>query len=136
MKDMTVDEILSLLKYDAQQGLQKRERVRKGARIKELITALQTTTDPYVRRMLCDMMGDRWAKTAVPSLIECLNDPSADVRYSAADALEDIGSPAASESMLFHFMHEKDASVRGMLAEGFRCGSAQACYTVAYRGFV
>jgi len=118
MKNLKANEIIRLLGNLDEHEYYRERRVQRGATVKELIIALQTTTDPNVRRILCDMLGNRQAKTAVPMLLECLDDPSAGVRKAAADSLGKIGSPSAGESLLVHFKQEKQKDARVMLAAG------------------
>jgi HEAT repeat protein len=116
MKNLKASEIINLLGNLDEHEYYRECRVQRVATVKELIIALRTSTDPNVRRILCDMLGDRRAKTAVPTLIECLKDPSASVRAAAADSLGKIGSPSAGESLLVHFKQEKQEDARTMLA--------------------
>ena len=73
----------------------------------ELIEALRNSRKKLTRCIICDILAERRAKTAVSVLIDCLNDPSDDVKDNAAEALGKIGSPKAGEAILSHFINEK-----------------------------
>ena len=53
--------------------------------------------------VLCDILADRKAKSAVPALVKCLNDPDPWVVDAAAEALAKIGSPLAGPELLNAF---------------------------------
>jgi HEAT repeat protein len=65
--------------------------------------------------MLCEILGWRKAKSAVPDLIVCMNDKSASVRAEAAQALAKIGAASAGQAMMNRLEQEKDEGVRQML---------------------
>jgi HEAT repeat protein len=94
-----------------------KSRIRKEAPIKELIAALHQTTSSHVREVLCDLLGELQAKTAVAVLTTCLEDPSSGVRSSAADALAKIGNPLAGEALMKRFAGaETEVEVQRMIA--------------------
>lgn len=76
------------------------KRIRKEASVKALIAALHQSTNSSVREILCDLLGELHAKTAVSALIACLEDSSAHVRSAASDALAKIRSPQAGEALM------------------------------------
>ena len=57
------------------------------APVEEMIKALEGRTTPYMRQIVCDILGELHANAAIPILIKCLEDPSRKVRNAAADAL-------------------------------------------------
>jgi len=117
MENLQVVELIQLLEVSPDQGYLVKSHLRDKASIKELIAALQTSTIPDIREILCDVLGDLYAETAVPALIKCLDDPFSDVRSAAADALAKIRSPLAGEALMKHFTEqEKDMEVRRMIA--------------------
>lgn len=70
------------------------------ARIRDVIAALKLHQgDYFVRGELCYILGSRQAKSAVPVLLEALDDESPYVREQAADALGKIGSPVAGPAL-------------------------------------
>jgi HEAT repeat protein len=74
--------------------------LRKFARVNVLVGALELSSDSTSRMILCDILADRKVKTAVPALVECLNDPDPWVVDAAAEALAKIGSPLAGPELL------------------------------------
>jgi len=117
MENLKVVELIQLLEVLPDQGYLIKLHLRDKASIKELIAALQTSTIPDIREILCDVLGDMYAEKAVPALIKCLDDPISNVRSAAADALSKIRSPLAGESLIKHFAEqEKDMEVRRMIA--------------------
>ena len=93
-----------------------------------LIGALGRATDPVDRQMLCDLLGFRKAKAAVPALIQCLADPAPGVRSASADALgkafgyvAEPPAPArrrrALEALLARWRVEESAGVRSTIAQ-------------------
>jgi HEAT repeat protein len=74
--------------------------IQKDARIRDVISALRLHQgDDFVRGELCYILGSRQARSAVPVLLEALDDESAYVREQAADALGKIASPAAGPAL-------------------------------------
>ncbi len=117
MKHMKVVELIHVLEVSPDQGYLVKSHLCDKASVKELIAALQTSTTAYIREILCNVLADRYAETAVPALIKCLDDPFSGVRSAAADALATIRSPLAGEALMKHFSEqEKDMEVRRMLA--------------------
>ncbi len=102
--------------------------IRDKATISDIVAALQASTIPLTRRLLCSIVSLRFrvgyfekgfsdATQAVPALIEALADPDEGVRSAALEALWDIGDPAAGPALLEQYHKEKEGSpVRHMLA--------------------
>ena len=100
-------EILRLLEEPTEDRRPLKHKLQHEAPVKELIVALRNSQTELTRRILCDILAARRAKTAVPALIECLDDPSAAVNGDAAEALGKIGSPKAGDALLKHFIDEQ-----------------------------
>jgi HEAT repeat protein len=80
-KHLSADEILELIELT---DVNTRFKLRREAPIKEMILALEKTKSTQARKLLCTVLGDRQAKSAVPILIQHLNDSDLNVRcYSA-----------------------------------------------------
>jgi HEAT repeat protein len=91
-------------------------RWRKQASVKELRRALELCSKAHTRQVLCDVLGFRHAKSAVPLLLQCLEDSASGVRSSAADALGKIGDLRAGAALMHHFQQETELPVRRTLA--------------------
>jgi HEAT repeat protein len=100
-------EILRLLEEPTEDRRPLKHKLQREASIKELIVALRNSQTALTRRILCDILAARRAKTAIPALIECLDDPSEAVNDDAAEAIGKIGSLKAGEALLNHFIHEQ-----------------------------
>jgi HEAT repeat protein len=90
--------------------------LRKEAHVKELVAALGKSKTPLVTNIICDILGDRHSKTAVPALISALKNGSPHVRASAADALAKIGDSKAGAALYDEFISEEVIGVQHMLA--------------------
>jgi len=131
MKNLPISEILHLLEpptdeqlaqslshfnetgmIDGNHGLSRKLRVSKGASIKNLIEALQSSPDDFVKQRLCEIFGWRKSITAIPVLLDCLDDPSEAVRNEAADSLRKIGSVKSGSSLLEHLSIESSDTVK------------------------
>ncbi|MBC6456950.1 HEAT repeat domain-containing protein [Actinomadura sp. HBU206391] len=102
-------------------------RLEREAPAPALVGALERARRPLTRQLLCDLLGFRLVRSAVPALADALDDPVVGVRASAADALGKIvgyGSrpapaglvDAASAAMRDRWAVEESAAVRGVLA--------------------
>ncbi|OGO31773.1 MAG: hypothetical protein A2136_03655 [Chloroflexi bacterium RBG_16_54_11] len=105
--NIKAEEILRLLEEPTKDRRPLKDKLRREAPVKELIKALRNSQTELTRCILCVILADRQAKTAISALIECLDDPSAAVNDDAAEALGKIGSPKAGDALLKHFIHEK-----------------------------
>jgi HEAT repeat protein len=97
-------EIVQLLEEPTDDRRPLKSKLRREAHVKELVKALRLSETETTRRILCDIVGARRAKTAIPALIECLDHPSSRVQDDAAEALAKIGSPKAGDALLRHFI--------------------------------
>jgi HEAT repeat protein len=100
-------EILKWLEEPTEDRRPLKRKLQREALVKDLIKALQQSKTELTKCILCDILAERHAKTALPVLIDCLSDPSEDVRDNAAEALGKIGSPKAGAALLRHFIDEK-----------------------------
>jgi HEAT repeat protein len=114
---MSIAEIHQLLESPTVYGPTKIERLRYEAADEDVVALLQQATAPNIRLLLHQVLELKKAKTAVPLLIEQLNDPDPDIRDSAADTLGAIGDPRAGEALFRRFsLEETDQTLRPMLA--------------------
>lgn len=60
-----------------------------------LVEALALAPDAHTRMLICDLLGFRREAGGIEALISCLEDESAKVRSSAADAIAKIGDTRA-----------------------------------------
>ncbi|MFN8504636.1 HEAT repeat domain-containing protein [Kouleothrix sp.] len=83
--------------------------------VRTLVESLQACQHPHTCRILCELLGQRRARSAIPSLLACLTHPDAGVRYEAADALAKIRQPATGPILMHHLASESDIDVQAML---------------------
>lgn len=89
--------------------------LKRNASITILIKALEISKMPRTKRILCDILGSRHAKSAIPILISCLADSDWEVRNDAAEALADIRSLKAGEALLQHLINDPLPAYAGAL---------------------
>ncbi|MCL4561673.1 MAG: HEAT repeat domain-containing protein [Chloroflexi bacterium] len=97
------EEIVRLLEEPTDDRQPLKQNLQKEASVKELVQALEISRVELTSRILCDILAARRAKTAVPALIKCLEDPSPWLKDDAAEALGKIGGIKAGEALLDHF---------------------------------
>jgi HEAT repeat protein len=114
MKNLDAKEIIRLLEAPVDNRIPIKRQVYRDASIKEIIIALKESTLELTRMILCDILGERRAKTAIPDLLSCLDDQSPRVRSAAADALSKIGDARAGELLMNYVIKEADIEVRRM----------------------
>ena len=97
MPGLTAERIIELLEFsfrDRRLRLRRdprhriwdmQRRIDRHSQSSELIRALQQSTNPRVRALLCYTLGHREEGEAVPTLIELMDDP--ELRHEAVDAL-------------------------------------------------
>ncbi len=112
-KHLTADEILQLIEPT---DVNTRFVLHDQAPVKEMILALGKTRSIKARYLLCTVLGDRHAKSAVPILIQQLNDPDLNVRVYSVEALGKIGDPIAGPVLLAMFNKEQPRALRSTLA--------------------
>jgi HEAT repeat protein len=116
-KTMKAPEVIYRLEHLGNvHGLTVKKQIRKQASNREIVKALELAKETGTRQIICDILGEQRAKTAVPVLISCLNDNSAGVRGSAADALGKIGNTKAGPALMKQFEIEENMGVKRMLA--------------------
>lgn len=113
---MNSQEILQLLDQSTEDLRPTVRRLRSRAHVADLIMALEAAESESNRTILCDLLGYHHSKSAIPLLIEHLEDVSPNVRSSAADALAKIGDIRAGKALLRRFELETDSDVKQMLA--------------------
>jgi HEAT repeat protein len=113
---MQAHEIVRLLSVDTPNWCDDVERIASEAATAELAAASRCDLPAAAREILFDLLGNRYDPTALPALIDGLNDVSPSVRSSAADALAKIRDPAAGPFVERKFKAEEDDAVRQMLA--------------------
>jgi HEAT repeat protein len=101
---LSASEIVALLEEPTDDRRPLKMQLRRNAKVKELIRALQITKTVLTRRILCDILAERRAKSAVNAILECINDASSDLRNDAVEALIKIRSYKAGEGLLAYFI--------------------------------
>jgi HEAT repeat protein len=126
-RDLTAETIVGALEEETPDRRPLMWRLEREAPAAALIGALEQADRPLTRQLLCDLLGFRLVRSAVPVLSGALDDPAVGVRASAADALGKIlgygprPAPAglvgeASAAMRDRWAVEESAAVRGVLA--------------------
>jgi HEAT repeat protein len=92
----------------------KRE-IQRHTTVRTLILSLQQSADPRVSRILCELLGERHASSAISALLACLTHDDSDVRYEAADALAKIRKPATGPALFTRLKIEHEPHVQAML---------------------
>lgn len=103
---VTANEIIRLLEEPTDDRRPLKNMLRREASVKELVKALWMSKTVLTSRILCDILGARRAKTAIPALLNCLTNPDPSLKNDAAEALGKIGDPKAGEEILKHFIDE------------------------------
>jgi HEAT repeat protein len=117
MKDLKARTIIDLLEAPADDRRPTMQMIIQKAHIQEILLALESKPpNKLTRVLLCDILGYRHAKKAVPILLQSLTDESEKVRYSAADSLGKIKDQNSGQSLLQHYQQESDDGVRAMLS--------------------
>ena len=112
-KHLLASEIVGLLENRG--GYQAKRQILRNATNREIVRALRITTDRLTCQILCDILGEKHAKTAVEILLLCLNHESERVRASAADALAKIKDAKTGQSLLQHLKKEPDIGAKAMI---------------------
>jgi HEAT repeat protein len=111
-----VENSLQMIFTRVEEGISSTEWLRHEADADALIKALEEASTEHIRIILCDVLGWRHEKSAVPILINMLENDSFKVRSSAADALAKIGDPASGSALLRRLeLPDSKISVRRML---------------------
>ena len=92
----------------------KRE-IQRHTTVRTLILSLQQSADPHASRILCELLGERHARSAISALLACLTHDDSDVRYEAADALAKIREPATGPALFTRLTIERESHVQAML---------------------
>jgi HEAT repeat protein len=111
MNTLKADGIIELLEEPTEHRYPVKLRITQEAEGNEIIKALERASEPLTRQILCDILGDRFERSAVLILLECLQDSSIGIRGSAADALGLIGDHAAGPSLAVQYEAEEQGSV-------------------------
>jgi hypothetical protein len=113
--------------------------LRREAPIRALTAALREARRPLTRHLLCDLLGFRMARSAIPELLDALGDSDRGVRCAAADAVgKAFGYPRrpprprlvaiALPVLLQQWDAESTPEVRSVLATSLGLiGDASAC---------
>src|SRR5436190_18918821 len=115
MVHLSAKRIIGILERPGMHGLKKKRRLTRDARVVDLVAALRLSQTALTRANLCEVLGRRKARSAVPDLIACLNDESAMVRSDAATALGRIGASSAGTALIHQLENEKDNGVRQLI---------------------
>jgi HEAT repeat protein len=127
MRHLTAQSIIALLEKDEDSKIETKQRIAEEAPAKEMILALQQAKTDMTRRVLCELLGKRHERRAVPLLMDLLDDPSEKVSYEAADALGHIGDPQAGKALYDNYQKAPNMAHRQILA----CSLGSVKYTPA-----
>ena len=109
------EEVIQLLEAPTTDRRPIKHYLKRKAPITILIEALEKSKMPRTKRILCDILGSRHAKSAIPILISCLNDRDWEVRNDAAEALANIRSSKAGDALLQHLINDPLPAYAGAL---------------------
>lgn len=124
---LDADKIISLIGRQVGAVGETNEHLIANARPADLLEALAAASEPRVRQIICDICGFAGAQEALPALVAALDDPSAGVRSSAADAIGKLGASrseadgeleAAGVALLRRLHAESDPGIRRAMAVG------------------
>src|SRR5690242_17986850 len=100
---LSTEEILEMLKLPIADISAVRLKLQGNASARALAGALDRADTSELRGFLCEMLGKRRPVEEVPSLLKCLDDPAAQTRYAAADALASSHEPSTGPKLLARF---------------------------------
>lgn len=109
-------EVLELLSTTQEHRYAIKQRLLRQATTSALVRALVESQNALEQMILCDVLGRRQAKSAIPSLVSLLDHEKAAVRSAAAESLAKIGDVRVGETLLNHFELEQDLGVKRMYA--------------------
>ena len=117
MQELTPDRIISLLEEPTDNRIPVYRDIRRRASIRYLIVALQQALTPLTRVNLIDILGERHAARAVPTIIDAFGvDPCSGVRSSRCRrAPAKIGKVSAGPALLDALRIEENDGTRQML---------------------
>ncbi len=117
-KDLHAGEIIQLLNDatdESKYGIMKI--VFKRASVKELLAAMQFTNSFFPRALLIELLRQKRAKSAVPTLLKLVEDSNGAIRGYAVGALEEIGDRGVAPLLFQRFIRdEPSVGVQGILA--------------------
>ena len=96
-------------------GYMVKREIQRHTPVRTLIATLQQSTDSHASRILCELLGERRAKSALSALLACLTHHDSGVQYEAADALAKIREPATGPALFTRLTTEHETSVQAML---------------------
>ncbi len=99
-------EIVRLLDMPTDDRRPLADRIRKEAQGRQIVKALQSSDTELTRLILCDICGKRRLKSAIPTLLDFLDDPSTEIKDYAAEAIGKIGSVTAGPRLLEYFIKD------------------------------
>lgn len=106
--NVDAQEIIRLLEEPVEDRRPLKHKLQREAPAKALIGALEISTNETTRCILCDILAERKTKTAIQSILKCLDEPTSDdLKDAAAEALGKIENPKAGEELLRHFLKER-----------------------------
>jgi len=114
LQHLSAKQIIYTLERPVKHGLSVKRRLERRARVVDLLAALRLAQNAFTRALLCEILGRRKAKSAVPDLIASLNDQDAYLRSEAAQALAKIGASSAGPALVSQMAIEPDGGVRQM----------------------
>lgn len=114
-RTFTADDVIRLLTVDSPEP-RFPQKILSRVSPRVIIDATRSPDSAPVRSILCDVLGFRHEPSAVPVLIDMLEDPDPSVRSAAADALAKIRNPKSGRALEDQFRVELSSEVRSMLA--------------------
>lgn len=116
MKKYDSESIINLLDKPTSDRRPLFQELRRNAPAAQLILALKKRpANGLTRHLLCDLLGYRRVKSAVPILVQFLDDADSGVRSAAAESLSKIEDQSAGSQLFERLKKEKDIGTRRAL---------------------
>lgn len=109
---MNAQEIIRLLEEPTDNRSLIKQKIANEAPTEELIAAMHNPKTPLTYAILCELLGNRKDKRAVPELISALHDADANIRNEASQALAKIGDPQTGEALMVQYLAEDDEDIK------------------------
>lgn len=110
----SAEQIQSLLQSNLNNGYIVKKTLLREATIESLLEALSKYDEVSIRAIICDVLGQKRARGAVPILISLLDDDCSNIRSVAAESLAKIGDVKAGPFLLERFAKEQELGVKRM----------------------
>jgi HEAT repeat protein len=112
---MKTQKIIQLLEEPMDDRRQIKKEIEDKASIEDLQNALRFAKKPITKQILCELLGNRQNDSAIPILLNVLQDETASVRAAAADAISKIRCVIAGKPLMDQLVIENDKGAKQMI---------------------